>query len=89
MAWLTTINSNGSTYVYLLEYVGEQEFKRSREQIVYKFGRIEVALKEMEFWYKFDIFFPDDLRKMGYDRKNLNEWIKQLEKKKSRKLQVS
>ncbi len=46
---------------------------------VYRFGRIDNALRQMYKWQKDFSEFPEELKKEGCKKKDLSSWINTLE----------
>lgn len=79
VAFLTQVRSNGKQYVYLAEYCGQQKHSTRREKRIYSFGSIDEALYSMYYWRMAYETFPMELKDMGYEKKDLDEWIGTLE----------
>lgn len=80
MAFLSVNRSNGIKYIYLREYTPQEDYIERTSRLVYSFGRIEKALPMLKKWHKhFEILFPEDLKEHGFSKKDLLEWIEQLE----------
>lgn len=46
---------------------------------VYRFGRKEIAIRNMHNWKVHYEEFPEDLTALGCNKKDLEEWIRTLE----------
>ncbi|TRM08768.1 hypothetical protein FH966_14795 [Lentibacillus cibarius] len=76
--YLERVVSKGFCYLYLKEYAVRSHYA-SNSIIVYRFGRIEKALKNMYIWRNDFGLFPEQLQNLGCTQKDLNEWIRTLE----------
>ncbi len=84
LGYLTQVNVKGEKYIYLTEYIGQQQYTARREKNVYSFGINQKALFKMRMWEKIPELFPQKLQNLGYGKKDLLEWIKTLETGKSK-----
>lgn len=78
MAYLSRIHSKGRCYLYLKEYAVRKHYS-SRSIIIYRFGRLEIALSDMKKWKRNFNLFPKELKKEGFCKKDLDQWIRTLE----------
>lgn len=80
MAFLSQIQVGGHLYIYLTEYVGNQDYTSKKEKHIYSFGNVRYALGKMKRMMKrFDMEFPEELKEKGYTKQDLLEWIISLE----------
>lgn len=80
MGYLSQVKANGKQYIYLTEYIGNQNYSTKNERHVYAFGEVMMALIKMRRWRrKFNTEFPEELKELGYDAADLNEWIKTIQ----------
>lgn len=80
MAFLSQIQVGGHLYIYLTEYVGNQDYTSKREKHIYSFGNARYALGKMKkMLRRFDMEFPAELKEKGYTKQDLKEWIMSLE----------
>lgn len=83
MAYLSKVKSNGNTYVYLAEYIGKQQYSRRRERHIYSFGRLDVALRNLEIWKAVPSMFPKELSALGYGIRNVENLLKEATREKT------
>lgn len=80
MAYLSQVKAGGKQYIYLTEYCGNQAFSSKLEKHIFGFGNSGMALLKMKGWLRrFETDFPEDLKKLGYTRIDLENWIKTIE----------
>ena len=82
MAFLERVNSHGFTYLYLNEYAVRKNYSTNR-MTIYRFGRIENALEKMYRWQNNFSEFPNELKKLGFNKYDLNKWIDRVENMKT------
>lgn len=73
MAYLEFSNAGKHTYVYISEYVGEQESTLKKESRILALGRTDIALFKLIDWRKNVDLMPRIIEENYQDR--LNEWI--------------
>lgn len=73
MAYLEFANSGKHTYVYISEYVGEQEYTIKKESRILALGRTDSALFKLIDWRKNVDLMPRIIEENYQDK--LNEWI--------------
>lgn len=78
MAYLERVRAKGNVYLYLKEYAVRKHYANN-SIIIYRFGRIDQALKNMQNWKRNYSLFPIKLKKMGFNKKDLMIWIETLE----------
>lgn len=79
MAFLTQVRSGGKQYIYLTEYCGNQLYSSKNERTIYAFGSTGMAMLRMKRWlWKYEEF-PQELKDFGFDRDDLEAWLRQLE----------
>lgn len=80
MGYLSQVKSNGRQYIYLTQYCVKDAFSTKNERHVFSFGNSNIALLKMKSWLgRFDKDFPEQLKNLGYTRRDLEYWIKTLE----------
>lgn len=79
MAFLTRVHANGATYLYLREYATRRNVINNSVTI-YRFGRIDNALKKMHKWKQDINKFPEQLKRRGFEKEDLKAWIKRVER---------
>jgi len=79
--YLTFSKTNGSTYVYIREYVGRQAFKTTTERTLAGLGRVEVAMMKIAFWKAHESLVPEELKNKGVTITELNEFEKKIQEK--------
>lgn len=76
--YLERVISKGNCYLYLKAYSVRTNYSRPYKT-VYKFGRIETALQNMKAWKSDFSSFPGELKELGLNKTDLDNWIKTLE----------
>lgn len=76
MAYLEFVKAAGKTYVYVTEYVGEQENTRKKERRIYTLGRKQKALEKLMKWKREEEKIPFYI---GNDENIIiGKWIKKV-----------
>jgi hypothetical protein len=70
--YLKSVKSKGNIYIYLCAYNNQEQDKK----ILFSFGRIDKAIKNMYEWEKSEL--PVDLIEIGCSREELFTWIKKV-----------
>lgn len=70
--YLKSVKSKGNIYIYLCAYNNQEQDKK----ILFSFGRIDKAIKNMYEWKKSEL--PVDLIEIGCCREELFNWIKKV-----------
>lgn len=73
MAYLNFVKSGGKTYVYVNEYVGEQEYSQKKEKKIVRLGRIEQAFMTLKVWQIDSNKIPLEINRKDHERIPL--WI--------------
>lgn len=76
--FLSKVKSNGNHYLYLSRYDSKEHYVIKRKTI-YKFGRLEFAIKNMYEWREDFKKFPLELLELGCVKSDLEGWIKTME----------
>ena len=79
MAFLTQVRAGGKQYIYLTEYCGSQLYSSKNERNIYSFGSTSLAIIRMKKWLWSFEDFPQELRELGFTKKDLESWLRQLE----------
>lgn len=79
MAYLEFVRSGGRTYVYINEYVGDQEFSAKKEIRIASLGRAEQALMMLKMWQVDQNLIPKDINGVNHTR--LSKWIETVKKR--------
>ncbi|MCC2248998.1 hypothetical protein JUJ52_03370 [Virgibacillus sp. AGTR] len=74
--YLEKIQSKGNYYLYLKEYDGSILYG-SKKRTLYAFGRLEEARKNFVEWNNDINKLPDNFKKYGCTRDDLEKWIDQ------------
>jgi hypothetical protein len=72
--FLTQSKAKGKRYLYLCCYA-----PMDSKKIVYKFGRLELAIEKMRKWKMNFETFPVALKELGCTKKDLIQWINTIE----------
>jgi len=76
--FLTRVQSRNFQYLYLRKYKRRENYA-DHKKTLYRFGRIENALKDMYRWQEDINSLPDELKDIGCNRDKVETWIKTLE----------
>jgi hypothetical protein len=72
--FLTQSKAKGKKYIYLCCYA-----PMDSKKIVYRFGRLEVAIEKMRKWKTDFETFPEELKELECTKKDLIQWISTIE----------
>lgn len=76
--FLERVRAKGNYYLYLKAYSVRSNYAKPYVT-VYKFGRVERALKNMKAWKNDFNSFPGELKELGLNKKDLDSWIRAIE----------
>jgi len=77
--FLERVKANGYCYLYLNKYEVREHYANNK-RCIYRFGRIEQALRNFYKWKNNPDNIPEDLKRKGVDERKLTIWIMTLEK---------
>lgn len=81
VGFLSRNKANGFTYINLRK--SERVIKNGKSQVIktniFRFGRVEKAIENMYTWRDDFDKFPKELKDLGYDFDDLQDWILTLE----------
>lgn len=72
--FLQSIQSRGKQYIYLLTYENSQQ-RHQGKKIIYRFGRSNIAIEKMNQWQHDFKQFPDELKMLGCNQNDLEQWL--------------
>ncbi|SEO80669.1 hypothetical protein SAMN04488134_11364 [Amphibacillus marinus] len=75
--YLERVKAKGKTYLYVRKYCVRPNYSNNTKT-VFRFGRIEKALKQLYSWQLGDKL-PNELVKEGCTRQDIADWINTLE----------
>lgn len=78
LAFIKKVKSNGRYYIYLREYknmMGEFDDMVT----IYRFGVLEKCLENMYAWARSEKEIPQELKKRGFKKKDVYDWINDIE----------
>lgn len=83
MAYLSHVKSGGKVYLYLTVYdpTHKERNTKKRERHIYRFGRLDKAIENMNIWLLIPSMFPEELKSLGFDMKALKDWISSIQEK--------
>jgi hypothetical protein len=76
--FLERAHAKGYSYLYLKKYDARENYANNKI-IIYRFGRVQEALKKMYKWRDNFNLFPGELIEEGCTKEDLDIWIKTLE----------
>ena len=74
--FLRQVKAKGNRYLYLCCYYSDELV--TDRKILYSFGRTENALNKMQNWSKDFTLFPNELKALGCEKEDLDDWIRTL-----------
>ncbi|GIO25343.1 hypothetical protein [Oceanobacillus sp. J11TS1] len=82
--YIDRIKSKHKYYLYLRKYESSVTYSLDKRVLVFRFGREEHALAEMRAWLQDINLLPIELKKLGFTKEDVQEWINNVEERREK-----
>lgn len=79
--YLERVKAKGKHYLYLRTYDSSITYSKNKKVTLYRFGRLDNAIEEIEEWRKDPGKLPQKLKELNCTRGDLVSWIDYLRNK--------